>query len=243
MKGEKVIVARDVTIRGRKDQDHQLDVYYEFELAGLRHQVAIECKNTRRPIEKDRVLAFTAKVGDCPGVRGIIVSANGYQSGAKQFAEDNGLLALTFVDLPSIGEILGMRLESSAIPAKNAVGQPFWAIYEEETGAPLGHVQEGRGYGLLFFSKKQAQLYFESRSLNSEWKVCGMTQENLRAFILSVDAMGAGFLIVHWVEEQGSTLSVVANEIAREDLISEFYIGSGYIPSEPMVAPWMKRWG
>ena len=243
MKGEKAIVARDVTIRGRNGQDHQVDVYYEFELAGLRHQVAIECKNTKRAIDKDRVLAFSAKINDCPSMRGIIVSANGYQSGAKKFAEDNGLSALTFEDLPSIGKLLGMRLESFAIPTEEAIGQPFWAIYEAETGAPLGHEQDRRQYGLLFFSKRQARNYFEFRSLGISWMVRGMTQENLRIFILTVDAMGGGFLIVHQVEERGSKGSMLAKEITRRDLISEFYVGSGKISEEPMVAPWIKRRG
>ena len=91
LKGERVLVARDVVVRGQNGQPHQIDVYYEFELTGIRHKVAIECKNSKRALDKDRVMAFVAKIKDCPGMRGRIVSVNGYQKGAKQLAEDNGI--------------------------------------------------------------------------------------------------------------------------------------------------------
>lgn len=233
LKGEKVLVARDVTIRGGKGQDHQIDVYYEFELTGLRHQVAIECKNMKRPLDKDRVMAFCAKVNDCPGVRGCIVAAHGYQSGARQFAEDNGITALVLSDLPSIGKLLGMRLEMVAIPTEATIGQPFWTLFELDTQAPVGHRQDGETYGVLFFSKKQAQAYLESMSYGAGWAVRGLSQENLRVYILTVDAMAGGFLLAQNVE----TTSFFAQEIARQTLISEFYVGSNPIPDEPMVMP------
>ena len=237
LKGEKVLVARDVTIRGRNGLDHQIDVYYEFELAGVRHQVAIECKNMQRPLDKDRVMAFSAKVNDCPGVRGIIVAAHGYQSGAKKFAEDNGISALAPSDLPSIGRLLGMRLETAAIPTEVTIGQPFWTIFELETGAPAGHQQEGETFGVLFFSKRQAEVYFAAQSYSAGWKVRGLSQENLRTYILTVDAMAGRFLLVQSAGEYEVASSFVAQEIERQVLISEFYIGTGDIPDEPMVMP------
>ena len=237
LKSEKVLVARDVTIRGKTGLDHQIDVYYEFELTGLRHQVAIECKNIQRPLDKDRVMAFCAKVSDCPGVRGCIVSAHGYQSGAKKFAEDNGITALVLADLPSIGKLLGMRLEMVAIPTEATIGQPFWTLFELDTGAPAGHKQDGEMYGVLFFSKKQAQTYFETRSYGAGWAVRGLSQENLRTYILTVDAMAGRFLLAQMVGHPDETSSFVAQEIARQTLISEFYVGSNPIPDEPMVMP------
>ncbi|MCD0493741.1 restriction endonuclease [Chromobacterium violaceum] len=237
LKGEKVLVARDVTIRGRNGLDHQIDVYYEFELAGIRHQVAIECKSMQRPLDKDRLMAFSSKVNDCPGVRGIIVAAHGYQSGAKKFAEDNGITALVPSDLPSIGRLLGMRLETVAIPTEATIGQPFWTIFELESGAPAGHQQDGETFGILFFSKKQAEVYFAARSYSARWAVRGLSQENLRTYILTVDAMAGRFLLVQSTCEFGVASSFVAQEIERRALISEFYIGTGEIPDEPMVMP------
>lgn len=241
LKGEKVVVARDVTIRGRNSSDHQIDVYYEFELTGIRHQVAIECKNIKRPLDKDRVSSFLAKVNDCPGLRGCIVAASGYQSGAQKFAEDNGINALLLSDLPSIGKLLGMRLETAVIPTEETVGQPFWTLYELDTGAPVGNKQGGETYGILFFSKKQAQAYYQAGSYGDDWAVRGLSQENLRTYILTVDAMAGRFLLAQTANQPDGAISFFVQEIARNTLISEFYVGSSQIPDEPMIMPSIEK--
>ena len=38
-------VQHDVKLEGRSGQKHQIDVYWEYEIAGNKHRVAIECKN------------------------------------------------------------------------------------------------------------------------------------------------------------------------------------------------------
>jgi hypothetical protein len=237
LKGDKVIVARDVVIIGQTGIEHQIDVYYEFELAGVRHQVAIECKSTKRALNKDSVMAFSAKVRDCPRIRGIIVAAHGYQSGAKKFAEDNGINALVLADLPSLGKLLGMRLEAAVIPTEQTVGQPFWTIFELSTGAPTGHQQDGTTYGLLFYSKKQAEEYFMANTYGLEWGVRGLSQENLRAYILTVDSMAGRYLLIQSVQNPDAKKKFLATEIERQALISEFYVGAGEITNEPMVLP------
>ena len=177
LKGENLLVARDVTVRGRKDQDHQIDVYYEFELAGLRHRVAIECKNMQRPLEKERVMAFSSKINDCLGMRGCIVAANGYQSGAKTFADDNGITALTLSDLPSIGQILGMSLEVRAIPSSSNIGHPFWAIYSIDEGCPVRAMHTDMPRGILFISHVHAEAYLAKNRLRypADCAVRGLT--------------------------------------------------------------------
>lgn len=237
IKGEDVLVARDVTIRGITGLDHQIDVYYEFELTGLRHRVAIECKNTKRPVDKDRVMAFSAKIKDCPGVRGCMIAAHGYQSGAKKFADDNGITTLVMRDLPSLGKLLGLRLELVAIPTESTVGQPFWTLYDLDTGAPVSHHENGETYGLLFFSKKHAMNFFNHMRYSSGWAVRGMSQENLRTFILTVDLIGGGFFIAQTVENSEGACSFFGQEIERKALIADYYHGSGAIPDEPMIMP------
>jgi len=237
--GEQVIVARDVTIRGRNGLNHQIDVYYEFELTGLTHRVAIECKNMMRPVDKDRVLAFSAKVNDCPGVRGCLVSAHGYQSGAQKFAEDNGITLLTIDDLPSIGMLLGLRLEQVAIPSADTIGQPFWTLYELEEGAPYGTEQDGQRYGVLFLSKRQAQIFWKSElDGSSKWAIRGLSQENLRGYILTIDAMAGGFLIAREaILPDGRTIVLAVQELSRQELISEYYLAPIPIAEEPLILP------
>jgi hypothetical protein len=130
LKGEKVSVFRDVKLIGRDGLIHQFDVYYEFTRAGVNHRVAIECRDKSRPLDKDAVMAFRSKVSDIPGLQGLMVSAKGYQSGAKKYAEDNGIIALTMDELPGVGSLLAIRLENVTCPTKDNVGEPFWSIYE-----------------------------------------------------------------------------------------------------------------
>lgn len=89
LEGQTIMVAKDVCLVGSKGDEYQIDVYYEFEVAGLRHRVAIECKNRSRPIERDDVIAFNGKIRDCLDVRGVIVTANGFQSGARKHPWEN----------------------------------------------------------------------------------------------------------------------------------------------------------
>lgn len=237
MKGENILVARDVLIRGRDGQNHQIDVYYEFELTGLRHRVAIECKKHGRPLEKKDVTSFCAIVNDCPGVRGCIVSASGYQKGAKEFAENNGINAITLADLPSILELLGLRLEFAFIPREVDIGQPFWTLYELDTGAPFGHEQNGKNFGILFYSKREAKIYKENLTNKDNLVVRGLSQEHLRAYILLVDAFAGEFKIVYMVEELENTINFFRMDIERKTLISDYYHGEGRIPEKPMIMP------
>jgi hypothetical protein len=130
-----------------------------------------------------------------------------------------------------------MRLEVAVIPTEETVGQPFWTLYEQDTGAPVAHKQDGEIYGILFFSKKQAQTYFQAGSYGDDWVVRGLSQENLRTCILTVDAMAGRFLLAQTANQSDGTTSFLVQEIARHSLISEFYVGSSQIPDEPMVMP------
>ena len=38
-------VQHNVKLKGRSGQEHQIDVYWEYEIAGTKQKVAIECKN------------------------------------------------------------------------------------------------------------------------------------------------------------------------------------------------------
>ena len=54
-----VEVLHNVKLRGRSGQEHQIDVYWEYEIAGLRRKVAIECKNYKQLI---RCSIFTSLI-------------------------------------------------------------------------------------------------------------------------------------------------------------------------------------
>ena len=136
-------------------------------------------------------MAFRSKVSDIPGLQGLMVSAKGYQSGAKKYAEDNGIIALTMDELPGAGSILAMRLENVTCPTRDNVGEPFWSIYEidedgEANGNPYGKSINGQHGTLLFFSKKLCEEYLarETVIVQARHGVFGLTQVNLRSFIM-----------------------------------------------------------
>lgn len=65
---------------------HQIDIYWEFKFAGQIYRTAIECKAYNRTVPIGRVRDFYGVLSDIPGLKGVMVSMLGFQSGAKQFA-------------------------------------------------------------------------------------------------------------------------------------------------------------
>jgi len=70
---------------------HQIDVYWEFTIAGQVYRTAIECKAFDGAVPIGRIRDFFGVLADVPGLQGIFVSLFGFQSGAKQYAEHYGI--------------------------------------------------------------------------------------------------------------------------------------------------------
>lgn len=84
---ENIDVRHNIKIAGKSGCNHQIDVYWEFRLAGETHRVAIECKNFTKDVSIAKVRDFFGVIHDIGGIKGIFVSKVGFQSGAKRFAE------------------------------------------------------------------------------------------------------------------------------------------------------------
>lgn len=237
---EKVAVSRDVKLKGHDGLVHQFDVYYEFSRAGVSHRVAIECKDKSRPIDKDAVMAFRGKVFDVLGLQGVMVSAKGYQSGAKKYAEDNGIIAITMEQLPHVGELLAMRLERNVLPDDESVGEPFWSIYEVENGKPNGNLwcESVSGWYdvVLFYSKSLAVKFLSTKpsSIQARYSVRGLTQTLLKSFIMIADTHRSNYLLILDVKPKNMIGMV---QISRSDLIADYVLDAGSLPKEPMVIP------
>lgn len=192
MKDEDLIVQKDITLKGKSGATHQIDVYYEFIFGERKHRVAIECKDYSAPVDKGRVQEFALKLQDIGGISGEMISANGYQSGARQIAAHYDINLKTTDDLPSTPRLFAMRLESVALPDETYKAEPFWVIMAQVngkvTGSYYGTEQQGRKFIPLFFSKYHAQLLFSENYLNhEEWCIRGLPRHALRAFILMLD--------------------------------------------------------
>lgn len=89
--GKNICVKHNKKLTGRSGQEHQIDVYWEYEHEGIKHKVAIECKDYNKPISIGRVRDFLGLLIDLQDVSGIIVSAKGFQKGARDFAKYYGI--------------------------------------------------------------------------------------------------------------------------------------------------------
>lgn len=79
-------VKHNIKILGKSGQKHQIDVYWEYEIAGVLHKVAVECKNYNKPIPISKVRDFYGVLSDLDNVSGIMVTKIGYQEGLKKLA-------------------------------------------------------------------------------------------------------------------------------------------------------------
>ena len=89
---QKINVQHNVILNGKSGNTHQIDVYFEFEVAGLLYKTIIEVKDWKNPVQQTVLHSFKSVIDDIPGtVKGIFVSRNGFQSGAKVYADANGI--------------------------------------------------------------------------------------------------------------------------------------------------------
>jgi hypothetical protein len=84
-------VEHDIKIEGRSGQRHQIDVYWEYQIAGITHKVAIECKNYNKVVSVGKVRDFYGVLADIGNINGIMVSKKGYQRGSKEYAKHYGI--------------------------------------------------------------------------------------------------------------------------------------------------------
>jgi hypothetical protein len=81
---------------------HTIDVWVEFAHFGLEHHWGVECKNWKRPVTKEKVLAFKSVIDDVGAERGIFVAESGFQPGAWQAASFTNMDLTTLDDLKKI---------------------------------------------------------------------------------------------------------------------------------------------
>ena len=84
-------VQHNLKIKGKSGQKHQIDVYWEYVIAGVKHCAAIECKNYNKEVSVGRVRDFYGVLSDIGNINGIIVSKEGFQKGAIDYASHYGI--------------------------------------------------------------------------------------------------------------------------------------------------------
>lgn len=84
-------VKHNVKLMGKSGQQHQIDVYWEYQIGGVKHKVIIECKNYNATVPIGKVRDFYGLLADLTNVSGIMVTKMGYQAGAKAYASYYGI--------------------------------------------------------------------------------------------------------------------------------------------------------
>ena len=98
-------VQHNVKLKGKSGFEHQVDVLWEYEKDGEVHRVAIECKNYNQKISIGRVRDFFGVLYDIGNIKGIMACKEGYQDGAKKFADYYGI-SLKELRTPKEGETI-----------------------------------------------------------------------------------------------------------------------------------------
>ena len=77
-----VTVEHNVILEGRSGASRQIDVLIRHNKGLYEHPVVVECKYWKRNVERIHVDALATTVREVGASRGVIFSAEGFQSGA-----------------------------------------------------------------------------------------------------------------------------------------------------------------
>lgn len=70
----------------------QIDLVWEFELAGMKYQTVFQAKNLKDKVERHHIDTFKTVLQDIPGnPKGVIVTKVGFDSGVLNYARHNGI--------------------------------------------------------------------------------------------------------------------------------------------------------
>ncbi|MGZ6298791.1 MAG: restriction endonuclease, partial [Parachlamydiaceae bacterium] len=117
---ENINVLHNVKIKGRSGATHQIDVYWEFKLAGVTYKTCIECKHYNTSVKKSHIASFSAVLEDIGNSTGIFATTEGYQQGAVLFAQAKGIrLLLVNPLLKTVAITINSTVPSTTITAIN----------------------------------------------------------------------------------------------------------------------------
>ena len=180
-------VSTNLLIQGKSGVKHEFDVYYEFQHLNIKHRIAIECKEWNTPVTKGEVGEFVAKLNDLNNISGVMVAKSGYQSGARQFAEANGI----------------------QLTDKKVKGDPFWTLMEiqneETTGTYYALADKEKTIVPFFYSQVIAEKLRKKLPDGYCYEVRGVSQYQLKGFIAQMEVLGvqaAIYYVPFWNEDE-----------------------------------------
>ncbi len=249
--GEAVKVKKDVIVMDGVGSRYQIDIVCEYEVARIKQRIAVECKDTERPTERDEVIAFAGKLSFMANTTGMFVSRSGFQQGALEYLDKHGIDHMDGSQMLSFPQMVGARLSGIMLPSERAKGEPFWAVMSctdgELDGSYLvlpesichGGTPDGSGMMLLplFFSRRQAEQLRQAweESNGGSWVVRGVTQPTLRVLTqLRSFSEGQLFALAEAIEVDGQ-VRFRLEEVTPQALSEEYLFYSRACPGPPLV--------
>ena len=81
---------------------HKIDLLVKYRAIGMESVWIVECKNWNSNVSKEKVLALQSIVQDVGADKGILISKQGFQSGAIRCAENSNIILTDFQELQTI---------------------------------------------------------------------------------------------------------------------------------------------
>lgn len=227
LQDEGVIVSRATTLKGHSTS-HEFDVYYQFERAGVVHKVAIECKFTKRPVEKADVIEFCGKLQEVGNPQGVMVSKSGYQKGAIEYGNYHHIKLLTLKEIPTLNILVAERVKSVALPTADYIGAPFWILMEKEgsnvSGTYFRFTKKCKGKIVipLFYSKRDAVNFLRNNPHINTYVIRGLPQHSLGFIINMGEISKVLFMPMLMIsDEQFGGVALTSEQLKKGFLLSE----------------------
>ena len=80
------------------DGAYQIDLYATCTVLGTEIKVICECKRYKNRVSREKVSALHDKIRSLGAHKGILLSTNGFQSGAIQYAKEHGIALIRVYD-------------------------------------------------------------------------------------------------------------------------------------------------
>lgn len=130
----------NVTLPGVRST-HDIDVVVRFERAGIDQLWIVECKDTGRPVSKDKALLLRTIVDDVGADRGILLCENGFQRGAFEVAERTNVLVTSLAELEDASRDELFAADVAALEKRVQAAEKSW----EALHGPWRSRSGGRG--------------------------------------------------------------------------------------------------
>ena len=115
-----------------------------------------------------------------------MISKNGYQKGAREYALYEGIELVEYDNLPKFHQIVANKLAKVCLPTVSTLGQPFYVIMEKLNDmSTTGNYYQYGDIIPLFFCKRAAEDARRMFPDKNKWSTYGVSKEQL-GFLCSI---------------------------------------------------------